>query len=29
VSDVAEIFTVNQGKIDSIGIYFDSAPYSK
>ena len=28
-SDVAEIFTVSDGKIDSIGIYFDSAPYSK
>lgn len=28
-SDVAEIFTVRNGKIDSFGIYFDSAPFPK
>ena len=28
-SDVAEIFTVKDGKINSFGIYFDSAPYPK
>jgi ketosteroid isomerase-like protein len=28
-SDVAEIFTVRDGKIDSLGIYFDSAPFPK
>ena len=28
-SDVAEIFTVREGKIDSFGIYFDSSPYPK
>ena len=28
-SDVAEIFTVRDGKIDSFGIYFDSAPFPK
>lgn len=28
-SDVAEIFTVREGKIDSLGIYFDSAPFPK
>ena len=26
-SDVAEIFTVKSGKIDSLSIYFDSVPY--
>jgi ketosteroid isomerase-like protein len=26
-SDVAEFFTVRDGKIDSLSIYFDSAPY--
>ena len=26
-SDVAEVFTVKAGKIDSFQIYFDSAPY--
>jgi len=28
-SDVAEIFTVKDGKIHSFGIYFDSAPFPK
>lgn len=28
-SDVAEIFAVHDGKIDSLGIYFDSAPFPK
>jgi ketosteroid isomerase-like protein len=28
-SDVAEIFTVREGKIDSFGIYFDSAPFPR
>jgi ketosteroid isomerase-like protein len=28
-SDVAEIFTVRNGKIDSLAIYFDAAPYPK
>jgi ketosteroid isomerase-like protein len=28
-SDVAEIFTVRDGKIDTLGIYFDSAPFPK
>lgn len=28
-SDVAEIFTVRDGKIDSLGIYFDTAPFPK
>ncbi len=28
-SEVAEIFTVHNGKIDSLGIYFDSAPFPK
>ena len=28
-SDVAEIFAVHNGKIDSLGIYFDSAPFPK
>jgi len=28
-SDVAEIFTVRDGKIDSFGIYFDTAPFPK
>lgn len=28
-SDVAEIYTVRDGKIDSLGIYFDSAPFPK
>ncbi len=28
-SDVAEIFTVRDGKIDSFGIYFDTSPYPK
>jgi ketosteroid isomerase-like protein len=26
-SDVAEVFSVTGGKIDSLGIYFDTAPY--
>ena len=26
-SDVAEIFTVKSGKIDSLAIYFDTTPY--
>jgi ketosteroid isomerase-like protein len=29
VSDVAELFTVKNGKIDSLAIYFDSAPFPK
>ena len=29
VSDVAELFTVKNGKIDSFAIYFDSAPFPK
>ena len=28
-SDVAELFTVRNGKIASLGIYFDTAPYPK
>jgi ketosteroid isomerase-like protein len=28
-SDVAEIFTVRNGKIASLAIYFDTAPYPK
>lgn len=28
-SDVAEIYSVRDGKIDSLGIYFDSAPFPK
>jgi len=28
-SDVAELFTVKNGKIDSFAIYFDTAPYPK
>jgi ketosteroid isomerase-like protein len=28
-SDVAEIFSVHNGKIDSFDIYFDSAPFPK
>jgi ketosteroid isomerase-like protein len=28
-SDVAEIFTVRDGKIDSFGIYFDTSPFPK
>lgn len=28
-SDVAEVFTVRRGAIESFGIYFDSAPYPK
>lgn len=28
-SDVAELFTVKNGKIASFGIYFDSAPFPK
>jgi ketosteroid isomerase-like protein len=28
-SDVAEIFTVREGRIASFGIYFDSAPFPK
>ena len=28
-SDVAEIFSVSSGKIDSFAIYFDTAPYPK
>jgi ketosteroid isomerase-like protein len=27
MSDVAEVFSVNGGRIDSLAIYFDSAPY--
>ena len=29
VSDVAEVFTVKGGKVDSLSIYFDTAPYSR
>jgi ketosteroid isomerase-like protein len=29
ISDVAEIFRVKDGKIDSFAIYFDSAPFPK
>lgn len=29
VSDVAELFTVKNGKIDSFAIYFDSSPFPK
>jgi ketosteroid isomerase-like protein len=28
-SDVAEVFTVRNGKIDSLAIYFDSSPFPK
>jgi ketosteroid isomerase-like protein len=28
-SDVAEVFTVTDGRIASLAIYFDSAPYPK
>lgn len=28
-SDVAEVFTVRNDKIESFGIYFDTAPYPK
>src|SRR5262245_39305670 len=28
-SDVAELFTVNGGRIDSLAIYFDTAPFPK
>lgn len=28
-SDVAEIFTVRNGRIDSFGIYFDTSPYPR
>jgi len=28
-SDVAEVFTVKNGKIDSLAIYFDTAPYGR
>src|SRR5262249_21272162 len=28
-SDVAEIFSVKDGKIGALGIYFDSAPFPK
>lgn len=28
-SDVAEVFTVSGGKIRSLGIYFDTAPFPK
>ena len=28
-SDVAEIFSVTNGKVDSLAIYFDTAPYPK
>ncbi|SRR5712691_1539095 len=28
-TDVAELFTVRNGKIDSFAIYFDSAPFPK
>jgi ketosteroid isomerase-like protein len=28
-SDVAELFTVTEGKISSLGIYFDTAPFPK
>ncbi|MCI0413808.1 nuclear transport factor 2 family protein [bacterium] len=29
ISDVAEIFAVKDGKIDSFAIYFDSSPFPK
>jgi ketosteroid isomerase-like protein len=29
VSDVAEVFTVKDDRIDSFGIYFDTAPFAK
>jgi len=29
ISDVAEIFTLKNGKIDSFAIYFDSSPFPK
>lgn len=29
ISDVAEIFTVSNGKIESFSIYFDSSPFPK
>ena len=29
VSDVAEIFAVREGRISSLGIYFDTAPFPK
>jgi ketosteroid isomerase-like protein len=28
-SDVAEVFTVTNGKISSLAIYFDTAPFPK
>ena len=28
-SDVAELFTVRDGKIDAFAIYFDTAPFPK
>ncbi len=28
-SDVAEVFTVRDGRISSLGIYFDTAPYTR
>ncbi len=28
-SDVAELFTVRNGKIDAFGIYFDTSPFPK
>ena len=28
-SDVAEVFTVRDGKIDSLAIYFDPTPFPK
>jgi ketosteroid isomerase-like protein len=28
-SDVAEVFTVRQGKIETFGIYFDTAPFPR
>lgn len=28
-SDVAELFTVRNGRIDTFGIYFDTAPFPK
>lgn len=28
-SDVAELFTVKDGRVTSLGIYFDTAPYSR
>lgn len=27
ISDIAEVFTVDEGKIQSLAIYFDSAPF--